>query len=78
MCPSVCPSLSSNNEFLQHSKESWGVLGQAGKQASKQAGKHAGKHAGKQAGKQAGMQAFKQASKQALKGHSVGARPCRG
>ena len=39
-------------EFLQHSKESRGVLGQASKQ--KQAGMQAGKHAGKEAGENLG------------------------
>ncbi len=40
-------------EFLKHSKESRGVLGQPAKQASRQAGRQAGRQASKQASKQA-------------------------
>ena len=51
-------------------------------QARKQVSKHAGKQASMQARKPASMQASKpasmQASKQAIRGHSVGAMPCRG
>ena len=45
------------NEFLKHSNESRGVLGQAGKQASKQAGRQTERQAGRQAGKKAGRHA---------------------
>ena len=40
---SVChvPQKNTANEFLKHSKESGGVLGQAGKQAGKQVGERA-------------------------------------
>ena len=41
VCPCVRVSLSSNNEFKQHSKESRGALGQVSKQAGNQASKHA-------------------------------------
>ena len=47
VCASVRPSVwhfpqkNTVNEFLKHSKESRGVLGQAAKQAAKQAGKEA-------------------------------------
>ena len=56
MCVCVCVHAlhylkNIENEFKQHSKESRGVLGQAGKQA-----------ASKQASKQAGKQKIKQAS----------------
>ncbi len=67
VCLCVFALQASNNEFLQHSKESWGVLGQAGKDAGKQAGKQTAKKAGKQAAQQAGKQAGKQAGEQAGK-----------
>ena len=74
----VCPSVrvcvrdiiqkNIENELKQHSKESWGVLGQAsrqaGKQVSKQASKQASKQIRKHPSKQVGRKAlWKQASK---------------
>ena len=47
LCECVCvqhfPQKNTANEFLKHSKESRGVLGQAGKQATKPASKQASK-----------------------------------
>ena len=41
----------SENEFLKHSKESKGVLGQVSRQSSKQLCKQASKQAGRKAGR---------------------------
>ena len=48
------PQKNTTNEFLKHSKESRGVLGQAGKQEGRQVGRQAGRQAGRQVGRQAG------------------------
>ena len=67
--PSVCPFPQKNtaNEFLKHSKESRGVLGQASRQASRQVSRKANRKARRQASRKASRKVGKQESRQARK-----------